>query len=50
MKLTIEILTAAVERDAAIVRVQRLQPVGWLGEKIFPSPNLGEHNNDPARL
>ena len=50
MKLTIEILTNTVERDAAIMRVQRFQPVGGPGEKISPPPYPGERNYVPARL
>lgn len=36
MTLTLERLRDAVAKDAAIRRVQRLQPVGGAGDKIFP--------------
>ncbi len=43
-------LKAGVNQDAAIRQVQRLQPSGWPGEKIFPPPYPGERNYVPARL
>ncbi len=49
MKLTLDTLKEAVEKDAAIRRVQRLQPVGGPGDKLFPPTYPGERTNDPAR-
>lgn len=49
MKLTLDALKETIEKDAAIRRVQRLQPVGGPGDKIFPPTYPGERNNDPAR-
>ncbi len=49
MKLTLDALKEAVEEDAAIRRVQRLQPVGGPGDKLFPPTYPGEGTNDPAR-
>lgn len=48
MLLTVERLRAAVDGDAALRRVQRLQPVGGPGDKIFPPTYPGE-GKDPAR-
>ena len=42
-------IVAAVDRDAAIRRVQVLQPVGGVGDKIFPPTYPGEGRNDPPR-
>jgi CRISPR-associated protein Csb1 len=47
--LTFERLRNAVSNDAAIRRVQRLQPAGGPGDKIFPPTYPGERANDPAR-
>lgn len=49
MTIDLKTLTGIVENDAAIRRVQRLQPVGGTGDKIFPPTYPGERNNDPAR-
>ncbi len=49
MPTTLEQLRTAVGKDAAIRRVQRLQPVGGSGDKIFPPTYPGERNNDPPR-
>src|SRR6266536_2800908 len=49
MTLTLDRLRQAVAKDAAIRRVQRLQPVGGPGDKIFPPTYPGERTNDPAR-
>jgi len=49
MVLTLGILKEAVEKSAAIRRVQRLQPAGGPGDKLFPPTYPGERNNDPAR-
>ena len=38
----------AIEKDADIRCVRRLQPVGGLGDKIFLPTHLGERHNDPA--
>lgn len=42
MKLTLDALKEAVEKDAAIRRVRRLQPVGKPGKKILPPTYPGE--------
>ncbi len=42
-------LKAAVNKDAAIRRVQRLQPAGGPGDKIFPPTYPGEGTNAPPR-
>ncbi|MGQ0665266.1 MAG: type I-G CRISPR-associated protein Cas7 [Pseudomonadota bacterium] len=49
MKLTLDTLKDTIEKDAAIRRVQRLQPAGGPGDKLFPPTYPGERNNDPAR-
>src|SRR5438876_9436438 len=49
MAITLERLRGAVRGDAAIRRVQRLQPVGGAGDKIFPPTYPGEGRNDPPR-
>ncbi len=49
MTVTFEQLRAAVGRDAAIRRVQKLQPVGGPGDKIFPPTYPGDRTNDPPR-
>lgn len=49
MELTLDVLRSVVQKDAAIRRVQRLQPVGGPGDKIFPPTYPGEGKNDPAR-
>ncbi|MCC6779312.1 MAG: type I-U CRISPR-associated protein Cas7 [Hyphomicrobiales bacterium] len=49
MTLTLERLREAVTKDAAIRRVQKLQPVGGPGDKIFPPTYPGEGRNAPAR-
>ena len=49
MKLTLDALTEAVEKNAAIRRVQRLQPVGGQGDKLFPPTYPGEGQNALAR-
>ena len=51
MTLTLERLREAVANDAAIRRVQRLQPVGGPGDKIFPPtypPPDNEKRTNPA--
>jgi CRISPR-associated protein Csb1 len=47
--LDFEWLRSAVANDAAIRRVQRLQPAGGPGDKIFPPTYPGERTNDAAR-
>jgi CRISPR-associated protein Csb1 len=47
--VSLERLRNAVANDAAIRRVQRLQPAGGPGDKIFPPTYPGERTNDPAR-
>src|SRR5438067_7379924 len=49
MTLTLKRLREAVAKDAAIRRVQRLQPAGGPGDKIFPPTYPGERSTDPAR-
>lgn len=49
MELTYEVLFKTVQNHAAIRRIQRLQPVGGPGDKIFPPTYPGERDNDPAR-
>lgn len=49
MTLTYEMLSKSVKGDAAIRRVQRLQPVGGPGDKIFPPTFPGARDKDPAR-
>jgi CRISPR-associated protein Csb1 len=49
MSITIERLRQAVAKDAAIRRVQKLQPVGGTGDKIFPPTYPGARSSDPAR-
>src|SRR6266568_445578 len=49
MTLTLDRLRQAVAKDAAIRRVQRLQPAGGPGDKIFPPTYPGERGTDPAR-
>jgi hypothetical protein len=49
MTLTLKRLREAVAKDAAIRRVQKLQPVGGPGDKIFPATYPGERSTDPAR-
>jgi hypothetical protein len=46
MTISLEQLRTAVGRDAAIRRVQKLQPVGGPGDKIFPPTYPGERTND----
>lgn len=45
----LERLIRAVQDDAAIRRVLRLQPTGGPGDKIFPPTYPGERRNDPPR-
>ncbi|MGD9535550.1 MAG: type I-U CRISPR-associated RAMP protein Csb1/Cas7u [Alphaproteobacteria bacterium] len=47
--LTLERLRSAVETDAAIRRIRRLQPAGGPGDKIFPPTYPGEGRNQPPR-
>lgn len=49
MELTYDVLQDVIDRDAAIRRVQRLQPVGGAGDKIFPPTYPGVRQNDPPR-
>jgi len=49
MTVTFEGLRAIVANDAAIRRVQKLQPVGGAGDKIFPPTYPGERATDPPR-
>ena len=45
--LTLDRLRTAAGQDAAIRRMQRLQPVGGPGDKIFPPTYPGEGRNAP---
>lgn len=49
MAITLDQLGEVVANDAAIRRVQRLQPAGGPGDKIFPPTYPGEGRNAPAR-
>ena len=42
-------LKDAISNHAALRRVQRLQPVGGVGDKIFPPTYPGAGDRDPAR-
>lgn len=47
--LTYQQLKEALNSHAAIRRIQRLQPAGGPGDKIFPPTYPGAGSNDPAR-
>ena len=47
MKLTLDILKEAVEKDAAFRRRRRLQPAGGVGDKLFPPTYPGEIGRNP---
>jgi CRISPR-associated protein Csb1 len=49
MPLDLKSLRSAVAEHAAFRRRQRLQPVGGVGDKIFPPTYPGERNADPPR-
>ena len=51
MLLKLETLTAAIDKDAAIRGLRRLQPIGGKGDKIFPPTYPPERSgrNDPPR-
>jgi CRISPR-associated protein Csb1 len=49
MATSLGALENAVAKDAAIRRVQRLQPAGGPGDKIFPPTFPGEGTNAPPR-
>jgi CRISPR-associated protein Csb1 len=49
MPLDLKSLRSAVAEHAAFRRRQRLQPVGGVGDKIFPPTYPGERNTDPPR-
>lgn len=49
MALTLDQLKKSVAEHAAIRRLQKLQPVGGVGDKVFPPTYPGERNNAPAR-
>jgi CRISPR-associated protein Csb1 len=49
MTITLARLRDAVAKDAAVRRVQRLQPVGGPGDKIFPPTYPGEGRNARPR-
>ena len=47
--LTFQRLRGAIAQDAAICRIQRLQPAGGPGTRSFPPTYPGERTNDAAR-
>ncbi len=47
MKLTLDTLKEAVEKDAAFRRRRRLQPAGGVGDKLFPPTYPGEIGRNP---
>lgn len=47
--LTYQVLREALDSHAAFRRIQRLQPAGGAGDKIFPPTYPGAGSNDPAR-
>jgi len=49
MSLTHADLVEAVTQDAAFRRRRRLQPVGGVGDMLFPPTYPGEDKNDPPR-
>lgn len=49
MSIDLKTLNEAVTRDAAFRRVQRLQPAGGAGDKIFPPTYPGARRNDPPQ-
>ena len=49
MKIDLQTLKNAIGEDAALRRIQRLQPVGGQGDKIFPPTYPGVRTNDPPR-
>lgn len=49
MTIDLGALNEAVARDAAFRRLQRLQPAGGAGDKIFPPTYPGERRNDPPQ-
>ena len=52
MSMTATVLTEAIANDAALRRVQRLQPVGGTGDKLFPPtypPPPGARRDAPPR-
>lgn len=49
MKIDLKTLKISIEKDAAIRRVQRLQPVGGTSDKVFPPTYPGNFRNDPTR-
>lgn len=49
MTLQLPALDDAVTNDAALRRIQRLQPAGGPGDKIFPPTWPGARRNDPPR-
>ncbi len=49
MTLTVASLIDAIADHAAFRRVRRLQPVGGVGDKLFPPTYPGARRNDPPR-
>lgn len=49
MEMEMDDLSAAVQEDAAIRRIQRLQPSGGRGDKIFPPTYPPERRGGPPR-
>ena len=49
MAIDLDTLQKSVKQDTAIRRVQRLQPVGGQGDKVFPPTYPGASQREPAR-
>lgn len=49
MAIDLNTLKGSVKQDTAIRRVQRLQPVGGQGDKVFPPTYPGANQKEPAR-
>lgn len=47
--IDLQMLTRSVAEGSAFRRIQRLQPIGGRGDKIFPPTYPGERRNDPPR-
>jgi CRISPR-associated protein Csb1 len=51
MKLTLEVLTEAARRAAALRSITRLQPVGGKGDRVFPATfDQGKYATEKRRL
>jgi CRISPR-associated protein Csb1 len=49
LDLSFEALSRAIETDAALRRIAKLQPVGGRGDKVFPPTYPGDGRNEPPR-